>query len=198
MAIVGGFAVHRRQVTFDHLDTVTGQVRRGRITPACRETRRHWLERFAGCDDTTFAGGGLHGVAVRGRGAAAGGGHRGAGRAGRERGTGAAPSAAPRPARRTPGSCAPWRPRARCRCPWIPRSRSASCGRCCRPARLQGAGQRTVRGRAAGRGDHLGVLTGSKTGCRVLCRPACCSYASTPAAIGYGPRIRWSCGETCW
>ena len=198
MAIVGGFDVHRRQVTFDHLDTVTGQVRRGRITPACRETRRHWLERFAGCDDTTFAGGGLHGVAVRGRGAAAGGGHRGAGRAGRERGTGAAPSAAPRPARRTPGSCAPWRPRARCRCPWIPRSRSASCGRCCRPARLQGAGQRTVRGRAAGRGDHLGVLTGSKTGCRVLCRPACCSYASTPAAIGYGPRIRWSCGETCW
>ena len=80
MAIVGGFDVHRRQVTFDHLDTVTGQVRRGRIAPACRETLRHWLERFAGCDDTTFAGGGLHGVAVRGRGAAAGGGHRAAGR----------------------------------------------------------------------------------------------------------------------
>ena len=73
MAIVGGFDVHRRQVTFDYLDTVTGQVRRGRIAPACRETLRHWLERFAGCDDTTFAGGGLHGVAVRGRGAAAGG-----------------------------------------------------------------------------------------------------------------------------
>ena len=35
---------------------------------------------------------------------------------------------------------------------------------------LQGAGQRTVRGRAAGRSDHLGVLTGSKTGCRVLCQ----------------------------
>ena len=28
MAIVGGFDVHRRQVTFDYLDTVTGQVRR--------------------------------------------------------------------------------------------------------------------------------------------------------------------------
>ena len=107
MAIVGGFDVHRRQVTFDYLDTVTGQVRRGRITPACRETLRHWLERFAGCDDTTFAGGGLHGVAVRGRGAAPGGGHRAAGRAGRERGTGAAPSAAPRPTRPTPGTCAP-------------------------------------------------------------------------------------------
>ena len=97
-----------------------GQARRGRITPACRETLRHWLERFAGCDDTTFAGGGLHGVAVRGRGAAAGGGHRAAGRTGRERGTGAAPSAAPRPARPTPGTCAPWWPRAGCRCPWIP------------------------------------------------------------------------------
>jgi hypothetical protein len=50
-----------------------GRCGGGRITPACRETLRHWPERFAGCDDTTFAGGGLHGVAVRGRGAAAGG-----------------------------------------------------------------------------------------------------------------------------
>lgn len=55
MAIVGGFDIHRRQVTFDYLDTVTGQVRRGRIAPACRETLRHWLERFAGCEDVTFA-----------------------------------------------------------------------------------------------------------------------------------------------
>ena len=55
MAIVGGFDIHRRQVTFDYLDTVTGQVRRGRITPACRETLRHWLERFAGREDVTFA-----------------------------------------------------------------------------------------------------------------------------------------------
>lgn len=55
MAIVGGFDIHRRQVTFDYLDTVTGQVRRGRISPACRETLRSWLERFAGRDDVTFA-----------------------------------------------------------------------------------------------------------------------------------------------
>ena len=55
MAIVGGFDIHRRQVTFDYLDTVTGQVRRGRISPACRETLRHWLERFAGREDVTFA-----------------------------------------------------------------------------------------------------------------------------------------------
>jgi transposase len=50
MAIVGGFDVHRRQVTFDYADTGTGQVRWGRISPACRETLRAWLERFAGRD----------------------------------------------------------------------------------------------------------------------------------------------------
>ncbi len=55
MAIVGGFDIHRRQVTFDYLDTGTGQVRRGRIDPACRATLRAWLERFADRDDVTFA-----------------------------------------------------------------------------------------------------------------------------------------------
>ena len=34
MAIVGGFDIHRKQITFDYLDTVTGQVRRGLIEPA--------------------------------------------------------------------------------------------------------------------------------------------------------------------
>jgi transposase len=55
MAIVGGFDIHRRQVTFDYLDTVTGQVRRGRIDPACRATVRSWLKQFADCQDVTFA-----------------------------------------------------------------------------------------------------------------------------------------------
>jgi transposase len=55
MAIVGGFDIHRRQVTFDYLDTVSGQVRRGRIDPACRATLRAWLGRFAGHQDVTFA-----------------------------------------------------------------------------------------------------------------------------------------------
>ena len=32
-----------------------GQVRRGRIDPACRAALRGWLERFAGRDDVTFA-----------------------------------------------------------------------------------------------------------------------------------------------
>jgi transposase len=56
VAIVGGFDIHRRQVTFDYLDTVTGQVRRGRIEPACRAVLREWLEeRFAGRGDVTLA-----------------------------------------------------------------------------------------------------------------------------------------------
>jgi transposase len=56
VAIVGGFDIHRKQITFDYLDTVTGQVRRGRIEPACRLVLRDWLAgRFAGRDDVTFA-----------------------------------------------------------------------------------------------------------------------------------------------
>ena len=55
MAIVGGLDIHRRQVSFDYLDTGSGQVCRGRISPACRQTLRAWLARFAGCDDVTFA-----------------------------------------------------------------------------------------------------------------------------------------------
>ena len=55
MAIAGGFDIHRRQITFDYLDTETGQVRRGRIAPACRTMLRDWLEQFAGRADVTFA-----------------------------------------------------------------------------------------------------------------------------------------------
>ena len=55
MAIVGGLDIHRRQVTFDYLDTVSGQVRRGRIDPACRAVLRGWLARFAGRGDVRFA-----------------------------------------------------------------------------------------------------------------------------------------------
>src|SRR5260221_242117 len=64
MAIVGGFDIHRRQVTFDYLDTVTGQVRRGRIEPACRQVLRAWLGRVAGRGDVTFAGEGCTGWQV--------------------------------------------------------------------------------------------------------------------------------------
>src|SRR5258705_6643315 len=56
MSIVGAFDVHRRQITFDYLDTETGRLLRGRITPACRSVLRRWLaERFAGRTDVAFA-----------------------------------------------------------------------------------------------------------------------------------------------
>jgi len=48
MPIVGGFDVHRSQITFDYLEVVTGEVRSGRIQPATREHLRVWLGRFEG------------------------------------------------------------------------------------------------------------------------------------------------------
>ena len=55
MPIVGGLDIHRRQITFDYLDTETGQVRRGQIAPADRVHLRAWLARFAGRDEVAFA-----------------------------------------------------------------------------------------------------------------------------------------------
>jgi transposase len=43
MATVGGLDVHRRQITFDYLDTGSEQVRQGRIAPADRRLLRRWL-----------------------------------------------------------------------------------------------------------------------------------------------------------
>ena len=40
MPIVGGLDIHRKQITFDYLDTVTGQVCRGQVSPADREHLR--------------------------------------------------------------------------------------------------------------------------------------------------------------
>jgi len=55
MPIVGGLDIHRKQITFDYLDTVTGEVRRGQIVPADRAHLRAWLARFAGRDEVAFA-----------------------------------------------------------------------------------------------------------------------------------------------
>jgi transposase len=70
MPIVGGPDIHRKQIAFDYLDTVTGQVRRGQVSPADRAHLRAWLGRFAGCEDVAFAvegapGGGMSCCAVR-------------------------------------------------------------------------------------------------------------------------------------
>ena len=51
MPIVGGLDIHRKQITFDYLDTATGEVRRGQIAPADREHLAAWLAgRFTGQD----------------------------------------------------------------------------------------------------------------------------------------------------
>lgn len=55
MAIIGGFDVHRAQITFDYVDTETGEVTTGQIRPSERMALREWLTRFAGRDDVTFA-----------------------------------------------------------------------------------------------------------------------------------------------
>jgi transposase len=55
MAVAGGFDLHRGQLTFDYVDTGTGESRRGRICPADRESLRGWLRRFDGVPDVEFA-----------------------------------------------------------------------------------------------------------------------------------------------
>ena len=61
ISIVGGLDIHRKQITFDYLDTGTGQVQRGQISPADREHLRAWLARFAGREVVAFAAGGCTG-----------------------------------------------------------------------------------------------------------------------------------------
>lgn len=50
MSIVVGLDVHRAQITYDALNTATGEVATGRITPADRATLRTFLRRWAGED----------------------------------------------------------------------------------------------------------------------------------------------------
>lgn len=54
MTIVGGFDVHRAQITFDYLVTESGEVRTGRIAPGNRLVLRKWLRQFEG-EDVAFA-----------------------------------------------------------------------------------------------------------------------------------------------
>lgn len=54
-SIAGGMDIHRKQVTFDYLDLVTGEVKCGQIAPADRASLRAWLKRFAGVPGVAFA-----------------------------------------------------------------------------------------------------------------------------------------------
>jgi transposase len=55
MSIVGGLDIHRKQLTFDYVDTVTGELKRGQVCPADREHFAGWLRRFDGVDQVAFA-----------------------------------------------------------------------------------------------------------------------------------------------
>jgi transposase len=48
MAIVVGLDVHRAQITYDALNSATGEVTTGRIAPADRTTLRRFLRRWTG------------------------------------------------------------------------------------------------------------------------------------------------------
>ena len=54
MSIVGAFDVHRRQLTYDYVDELSGQVFRGQVA-GTRMALREWLGRFAGREDCAFA-----------------------------------------------------------------------------------------------------------------------------------------------
>jgi len=54
-SIVGGLDIHRKQITFDYLDLVTGEVKRGQVTPADRAHLRAWLARFEDPGEVAFA-----------------------------------------------------------------------------------------------------------------------------------------------
>src|SRR6266700_8027720 len=55
-SIVGGLDSHRKQITFDYADTVTGEVFCGQIAPADRAHLRGWLAgRFEHPEDAAFA-----------------------------------------------------------------------------------------------------------------------------------------------
>lgn len=55
MSTIGGFDIHRKQITFDYVDTVSGEVRGGQVAPADRRHLALWLARFAGGGDVHFA-----------------------------------------------------------------------------------------------------------------------------------------------
>lgn len=55
MAIVGGLDIHRKQITFDCLDTETGELLRGRIAPADRRHLAEWLDRLVARGEVDLA-----------------------------------------------------------------------------------------------------------------------------------------------
>src|SRR5258706_4043600 len=55
MSIIGGLDIHRKQLTFDYVETDTGRLERGRIASADRERLASWLTRFDTSTPVAFA-----------------------------------------------------------------------------------------------------------------------------------------------
>jgi transposase len=55
MRIVCALDVHRRQITYAIVDVRSGEMSRGRITPATRGSVREWLARFGEVDEVRVA-----------------------------------------------------------------------------------------------------------------------------------------------
>jgi hypothetical protein len=55
MTIVGGLDVHRKQITFDYVDSDSGDGRSGQISPATRKSLRAWLGEQCPGGDAEFA-----------------------------------------------------------------------------------------------------------------------------------------------
>ena len=110
MSMVCGLDLHRQQITFDAMETESGEVWRGRVWQPDRERFRRWLrhdvartrQRAAGGD----GGGGLHRLALRGRGDRRRPGSRRTSPSRPTRRRRGAASIAPRPIGPTPGCCA--------------------------------------------------------------------------------------------
>ncbi len=132
MPIVGGLDIHRKQITFDYLDTATGEVKRGQIAPADRAHLRSWLVRFAGRNDVAFALEGCTGWQYIAEELAVSASRRTSPSRLIPRSPAAA-SGTPKPTRPTAGTCGCCWPRAGCRSAGSRPATSWNAGRCWRP-----------------------------------------------------------------
>jgi transposase len=55
LSIIGAFDIHRGQLTYEYVDSRTGEVNRGRIAPADRQHLRAWLAQFKRRRNVHFA-----------------------------------------------------------------------------------------------------------------------------------------------
>ena len=69
MPIVGGLDIRRKQLTFDYLDTVTGEVKRGQVVPAEPRASAGLAGAVRRPGRRRVRAGGMHRLAVRGGGA---------------------------------------------------------------------------------------------------------------------------------